>query len=87
MTVDLTYAGRKYGFLTVAYSTQLGLNVACRCTCSKLVHVARADLIAGIVTSCGCQPAPAAFHTHHAELKAQQAREILFRVATTRRGA
>ena len=85
MTVDLTHAGRRYGYLTVAYSLRNGRDVACRCVCSKLVHVAVADLVAGTVTSCGCQPASLQYHKHQTQLRAQQRREITFNIALMRR--
>jgi hypothetical protein len=87
MTVDLTHTGRKFGHLTVAYSLRNGRDIAVRCICSRLFHAAAADLIAGTITSCGCQPASPQYHERQAELRQQVQREILFNVATTRRGA
>jgi hypothetical protein len=85
VTVDLTHAGRRYGYLTVAYSLRNGRDVACRCVCSKLVHVAVADLTADLITSCGCQPESNQYHQRQAELRAQQQREITFNIALMRR--
>lgn len=85
MTVDIRNAGRRFGYLTVAYSIQGGRDVACRCCCNKLVHIAVADLAAGLITSCGCQPASPQFHERRVELRAQQQREITFSIALMRR--
>ncbi len=85
MPVDLTYAGRRFGNLVVAYSIQNGRDVACRCCCSKLIHVAAADLLNGIVTSCGCMPASQEYHEQRVELRAQLRREIIFASALMRR--
>jgi hypothetical protein len=84
VAVDVSIAGRRYGHLVVAYSKNRGRDVACRCVCFRLIHVAAADLKAGIIDSCGCQPASPAFRARHAELCAQQKREITFSIARAR---
>jgi hypothetical protein len=82
MSFDLTTAGRRHGHLEVAYGR--GQNIACRCTCSRLVHIAAEALRNGTVTSCGCQPAPRAFWTQQQELRALARREIQFAIAKGR---
>jgi len=82
--IDTSAAGQKFGFLTVAYSKG-SHDIACRCVCTKLVHVAAADLISGVVTSCGCQPASPQYHEQQAGLRAQLRREITFASALLRR--
>jgi hypothetical protein len=79
---DLTIAGRRFGHLEVSYSRRR--NIACRCKCSRLVHVAAQSLTNGTATSCGCQPAPRAFWIQHRELQAQRRREIEFAIARSR---
>jgi hypothetical protein len=87
MAVDLTHTGKKFGHLVVAYSVQeRPRDIACRCCCGKLVHVAVADLVSGTVTSCGCMPASQEYHERRVELRAQQRREITFNIAMMRRG-
>ena len=58
--VEVDVAGRRFGFLTAEYRRDR--DIACRCCCDRLVHVAAAALADGTVTSCGCQPASPAFH-------------------------
>ena len=82
MPVDLTIGGRRYGHLTTYYGR--GHNIACRCVCGRLVHVAAEALTDGSVTSCGCMPAPRAFWTQNRELRAQMRREIQFGIAKAR---
>jgi hypothetical protein len=82
MSLDLTKAGRRYGHLKVAYGR--GHDIACRCICSRLVHIAAEDLTNGTVTSCGCQPASRAFWIQQDELQAQRRREIQFAIAKGR---
>jgi len=82
--VDTRNAGLRFGHLTVAYSVRNGRNIACRCVCSKLVHVALEDLAAGLVTSCGCQPASPEFWEQYTALRALQRREISFNTARVR---
>jgi hypothetical protein len=82
MSLDLTTAGRRYGHLKVAYGR--GHDIACRCACSRLVHIAAEALTNGTVTSCGCQPAPRAFWIQQRELQAQARREIQFAIAKGR---
>jgi hypothetical protein len=82
MPIDLTVQGRRYGHLITYYGR--GHDIACRCVCRKLVHVAVAALVDGTVTSCGCRPAPRAFWTQHRELRAQMRREIQFGIAKRR---
>jgi hypothetical protein len=79
LSIDLTIAGRRFGYLVVAYGRRH--NIACRCRCSRLVHVAAEALANGTVTSCGCQPAPRAFWSQYRELHAQRRREIQFATA------
>jgi hypothetical protein len=79
MSVDLTIAGRRFGYLVVAYGRRH--DIACRCVCRRLVHITAEALIDGLVTSCGCQPAPRAFWIQHRELRAQSRREIQFAIA------
>jgi hypothetical protein len=81
-SIDLTIAGRRFGCLEVAYGRRH--NIACRCRCSRLVHVAAEALANGTVTSCGCQPAPRAFWIQYRELQAQRRREIEFSIARSR---
>jgi hypothetical protein len=81
MTVDISTRGQRYGSLVTAYSIQNGRDVACRCICSRLIHVAVADLVAGVVTSCGCMPSSSEYLQRHAELKALQLRETIFNSA------
>jgi hypothetical protein len=82
MSVDLTIAGRRFGYLVVEY--RRGHDVACRCFCGRLVHIAAEALTNGTVTSCGCQPAPQAFWIQYRELQAQLRREIQFQTARGR---
>jgi hypothetical protein len=82
LPIDLTIAGRRFGCLEVAYGRRH--NIACRCRCSRLVHVAAEALANGTVTSCGCQPAPQAFWIQYRELQAQRRREIEFSIARGR---
>jgi hypothetical protein len=82
MQVDLTIAGRRYGHLITSYSR--GHDVACRCVCGRLVHVAADSLSDGSVTSCGCQPAPPAYWNQQRKLLAQLRREIDFAIAKAR---
>lgn len=84
MAVDLRIAGKRFGYLVTAYSDDRGHNVACRCVCGRLVHVAAEALTDGSVTSCGCMPAPRAFWTQNRELRAQMRREIQFGIAKAR---
>ena len=82
MTIRIDIKGRKFGFLTAAYrDDQRPHRISCRCVCGRLVHVAIEDLAGGMINSCGCQPATAAFRTRQAELRRQMAREILFSAA------
>jgi hypothetical protein len=81
MSVDLTNAGRRSGYLAVAYGRR---HIACRCICGRFVHVAAEAFTNGTVTSCGCQPAPRAFWIQHRELRAQLRREIQFAIARRR---
>lgn len=78
--ISTARAGLRFGDLTVSY-TKGSHDIACRCCCGRLVHVARAELIAGTVTSCGCRPLPRQFYEQRAVLYAQHAREILFNTA------
>jgi hypothetical protein len=82
MSVDLTIAGRRFGYLVVAYGRRH--DIACRCICGRLVHIAAEALTNGTVTSCGCQPAPRAFWNQYRELHAQSRREIQFAIARGR---
>jgi hypothetical protein len=82
LSLDLTKAGRRYGHLKVAYGR--GHDIACRCTCSRLVHIAAEALTNGTVTSCGCQPASPAFWIQQDELQAQRRREVQFQIARGR---
>jgi hypothetical protein len=82
MSVDLTIAGRRFGYLVVEYRRRH--DIACRCICGRLVHIAAEALANGTVTSCGCQPAPRAFWIQHRELRAQSRREIQFAIARGR---
>jgi hypothetical protein len=82
--VDVSIKGRRFGYLTIEYAEFSGHRIACRCICSRLTFVAAADLVAGRITSCGCQPAPAEYHQQLAELSAQLAREVLFTVGKAR---
>jgi hypothetical protein len=84
MQVDLTIAGRRFGHLITSYSR--GHDVACRCVCGRLVHVAADSLSDGSVTSCGCMPAPRAFWNQYRELRAQLKREVEFAIAKQRAG-
>jgi hypothetical protein len=79
MPVDLAIAGRRYGHLITSYSRDH--DVACRCVCGRLVHVAVEALSDGSVTSCGCRPAPRAYWNQYRELRAQLRREIQFGIA------
>jgi hypothetical protein len=81
-SIDLTFAGRRFGYLDVAYGRRH--DIACRCRCSRLVHVAAEALASGTVTSCGCQPAPRAFWIQYHELQEQRRREIEFSIAKAR---
>src|SRR5260370_6609947 len=67
MSIDPRIEGRRFASLTTAYADFTGRRIACRCVCSRLVFVAAADLVSGTVTSCGCQPAPTAYHEQLAE--------------------
>jgi hypothetical protein len=82
MSVDLTNTGRRFGHLVVAHGRRH--DIACRCICGRLVHIAAEALINGTVTSCGCQPAPRAFWIQYRELQAQSRREIQFAIARGR---
>jgi hypothetical protein len=82
LSYDLTMVGWRFGHLEVSYGRRH--NIACRCRCSRLVHVAADALADGTVTSCGCQPAPRAFWIQHRELQAQRRREIEFAIARSR---
>jgi hypothetical protein len=82
MPVSLTCAGRRYGHLLTYYSRDR--DVTCHCVCGRLVHVAGAALSDGIVTSCGCRPAPQAYWNQRRELSAQRRREIQFGIAKAR---
>jgi hypothetical protein len=85
VAVDTRSAGRRYGHLTVAWTIDRGRGAACRCICTKLIHVAAADLVSGAIDSCGCQPASAEFWRQQAERQALQRREIDFNIAGARR--
>ena len=87
MAVDISTRGRRYRHLVVAYTDVSGRKVTCYCVCSRQVNVDAADLVAGVVTSCGCQPASFQYHERQAELRAQRQREITFNIALMRRGA
>jgi hypothetical protein len=78
MSVDLTIAGRRFGYLVIAYGRRH--DITCRCICDRLVHIAAEALTNGTVTCCGCQPAPRAFWIQHRELRAQSRREIQFKI-------
>jgi hypothetical protein len=81
-TIRTDVAGRQFGFLTTQYRCGARPHrISCRCVCERLIHVAREDLVGGLVTSCGCRPPSPAFRTHQAELRQQLKREILFREA------
>jgi hypothetical protein len=82
MSVDLTNAGWRFGYLVVAYGRRH--DIACRCICGRLVHIAAEALADGSVTSCGCQPAPRAFWIQYRELRAQLRREIEFGIVKGR---
>jgi hypothetical protein len=82
--IDTTHTGRRFGRLTVAYIKSAGRDIACRCCCGRLVHVAIADLVAGTVTSCGCQPASSQYHEQQRTLRQQMRREILFTITRSR---
>jgi hypothetical protein len=82
VSIDLTNRSRRCGFLVVAYGR--GHDIACRCICGRLVHVAAEALDDGTVTSCGCQPASRAFWVQHRGLRAQLHREIQFEIARGR---
>ncbi len=84
MTVDISTRGRRYGHLIVAYTDISGRKVTCYCVCSRQVKVAAADLVAGVVTSCGCRPASQEYHERRVELRAQLQREIIFASALRR---
>jgi hypothetical protein len=84
MSVDISAAGKRYGHLVVAYSKGRGRDVACRCVCSKLVHVAAADLVGGAIDSCGCMPLPSVRWRQLDALRNQQKREIQFSIARAR---
>jgi hypothetical protein len=84
VAVDLSIAGRRFGYLVTAYSDDRGHNVACRCVCGRLIHVAAEALFDGSINSCGCQPAPRAYWNLHRELRAQLRREINFGIAKAR---
>ena len=47
--VDVDVAGHRFGFLRAEY--RRGHDIACRCVCDKLVHIAAAALADGLVTS------------------------------------
>jgi hypothetical protein len=79
MSIDLTITGRRFGYLVAEYSRRH--DIACRCICDRLVHIAAEALTNGTVTSCGCQPAPRAFWIQYHELRAQLYREIQFGIA------
>ena len=80
--VAMDVAGRTFGFLTTEYRRDR--DIACRCVCDKLVHVAAEALADGTVTSCGCQPASPAFHNQMRALVAQHRREVTFSIARRR---
>jgi hypothetical protein len=84
MAIDVTMAGSHFGSLVTAYGDDRGHNIACRCMCGRLVHVAAEALADGTVTSCGCRPAPPAFWNQYRELRAQLRREIQFGIAKGR---
>ena len=84
MSVDSSVAGKCYGHLVTEYADYTGHRIACRCRCRRLVFIAAADLTAGVITSCGCQPASAAHHNQLIELLRQQRREITFSIARAR---
>ena len=82
--IDTTIAGTRYGDLTATYTKDRGRDVACRCLCGRLVHVAAAALADGTITSCGCRsPSPAFWKTQKA-MRAQLVREINFAIAKAR---
>lgn len=80
--IDTDVAGRRFGFLIAEY--RRGRDVAARCICGRLVHVAAEALADGTVTSCGCKPASPAFHAQMRDLIAQRRREITFSVGRVR---
>jgi hypothetical protein len=82
--INTRIAGQQFGSLMAAYSADNGRRVVCYCVCDRQVQAAPADLKAGVVTSCGCQPASPQFWIRHAELRAQQRREITFSIARAR---
>ena len=85
MAVNISKAGRRHGYLKVAYSTDdCGRHVVCYCVCSRQVHVAAADLISGLVNSCGCQPPTSRYWDQYAQLRNQLKREINFGIAKAR---
>lgn len=84
MAIDLTIADKRFGHLTTAYGRGSGNDIACRCVCGRLVHVAAESLADGTVTSCGCEPAPTAFWDQYTELRNQQKREIDFSIGKAR---
>jgi len=79
--INVAIAGREYGYLTTVYAAHEGHRIALRCICQRLIFVAAADLAAGWVTSCGCQPSPRAFRYQLQHLRAQLRREIQFGIA------
>jgi hypothetical protein len=80
MSVDTSNAGRRFGYLVIVYSGgRTGpRTIACRCVCGKLMYIAAADLTAGLITSCGCQPSSTQYHERRVRLRAQLRREIVF---------
>jgi hypothetical protein len=82
VSVDLTIKGWRFGYVVAEY--RRGHDIACRCICGRLVHIAAEALINRTVTSCGCQPAPRAFWIQKRELHAQARREIQFAIARGR---
>lgn len=82
--ISTARAGIQFGDLTIAY-TKGAHDIACRCCCGRLVHVARASLIDSTVTSCGCRPRSRQFHTQQAELHARVRCEVTFSSALMRK--
>jgi hypothetical protein len=80
--IDTSISGQRYGHLTAVY--RRGRDVACRCVCERLVHVAAEALAEGLVTSCGCQPAPPIFWKQQNQLRALLKRELDFTIAKAR---
>jgi hypothetical protein len=81
-TIRTDIAGRKFGYLIVAYrDTQRPHRLVCRCRCDQLSTVAVDDLVSGLVASCGCMPATVAFHRQQAELRKEIARKAMFQAA------